>query len=342
MNLIVKMYHGSTLFGTRTPESDVDYKGVSFPLVRDIILNKLPRFTEKHSTGNQYSRNTSKDKDIEILSLYTFIEESLAGQSGAFDMLHTPKDKIIQGSLLWNTIVTNREKFYSKQVVSFVGFAQSQASKYSVKGDRLNTIVEVIEWFKKQIEEHKATKDNKIKIKECDLSTFPTGEWIQFIPADQIPKNHPDQPTFDTYEICGCQFQVTVQLTFALEILENKLQRYGDRAKKAAKMEGADWKAISHAFRAAYQAKELFTNYTITFPRPESKFLTDIKLGVYKYTDLETQLEELILETRETMDKSDIPEHPDYKFWEEFTYDVILNHIKSEICLDCSNLPSMV
>jgi predicted nucleotidyltransferase len=41
MELIVEMRFGSHLYGTATPESDLDFKGVYLPEARDILLQRV-------------------------------------------------------------------------------------------------------------------------------------------------------------------------------------------------------------------------------------------------------------------------------------------------------------
>lgn len=54
--MIVKMLFGSHLYGTQTPSSDTDYKGVAMPSVRDIALGRVPGHVLNQSTGDQHSR----------------------------------------------------------------------------------------------------------------------------------------------------------------------------------------------------------------------------------------------------------------------------------------------
>jgi predicted nucleotidyltransferase len=41
MDLVVEMRFGSHLYGTDTPDSDVDLKGVYLPEARDILLQRI-------------------------------------------------------------------------------------------------------------------------------------------------------------------------------------------------------------------------------------------------------------------------------------------------------------
>ena len=50
--MIVKMLFGSHLYGTQTPSSDTDYKGVAMPSVRDIALGRVPGHVLHQSTSS--------------------------------------------------------------------------------------------------------------------------------------------------------------------------------------------------------------------------------------------------------------------------------------------------
>ncbi len=139
MQVIVKMVFGSHLYGTSTSESDMDYKGVFLPCKKDILLGRIPQSCHL-STGDDFSRNTSHDIDIEFYSLHYFIKLACQGQTVAMDMLHAPEVMILENSLIWQTIVKNRERFYSKNLKAFIRYARSQASKYGVKGSRMNAV----------------------------------------------------------------------------------------------------------------------------------------------------------------------------------------------------------
>ena len=52
MDLIVRMEFGSKVGGYDVPESDTDYKGISIPNARDILLQRAFRSINK-STGDE-------------------------------------------------------------------------------------------------------------------------------------------------------------------------------------------------------------------------------------------------------------------------------------------------
>lgn len=150
MGIIVKMIFGSHLYGMDTPASDKDYKGVFMPTKEQIFLGNIPKsYNETTKHGNE--KNTSEDIDTEIYSLHYFIKLACEGQTVALDMLHAPKNMILETSYIWKEIVESREKFYTKNLRAFVSYARKQASKYGIKGSRLSTVKNVLEILKEEI-----------------------------------------------------------------------------------------------------------------------------------------------------------------------------------------------
>jgi predicted nucleotidyltransferase len=142
---------GPQLYGTATENSDTDYKGVYLPTEKEILLNRVPK-SYNYKTGNGVTKNTKDDIDIEIFSLHYFIKLACEGQTVALDMLHAPEDMIIEKSPLWDYIVANRHKFYTKNLQIFIGYARSQASKYGIRAGRLGNIRQVINFLEDFIE----------------------------------------------------------------------------------------------------------------------------------------------------------------------------------------------
>jgi hypothetical protein len=106
--------------------------------------------------------------------------------------------------------------------------------------------------------------------------------------------------------------------------VQNFFNTYGSRAVLAAKNIGIDWKALSHAVRAALQVKEIFTDNTITFPLKEAELIKKIKSGSMDYTtEVAPLLESLMDEVEVLSKKSSLPEKPDRDFWDKFVIDTV-------------------
>lgn len=313
MYTLVKMKFGSHLYGTATPESDQDFKGVFLPSKEEIFLNKIPKSITFHSKKGNESRNTSEDIDTEIYSLHYFIKLALEGQTVAIDMLHANDECILTKSYIWDSLVENRRKFYTKSLKAFVGYARTQAAKYGIKGSRLNSVKEVVDFLH--------TVDAEARLNSV-WSSLPVGEHIHMFPDLKSKIN--------IYQVCGKQFQETVKVGYVLPILEKFYEQYGKRAEMAANNEGIDWKAVSHAVRAALQTRQLLLSNNLVFPLREAPLLLRIKKGELDYlTQVAPLLEGLMEEVEELSAQSNLPLHPDYKFWDDW----LMNTIESEYCM---------
>lgn len=175
LNIIVMMKFGSHLYGTATPDSDLDYKGIFLPTRDEILLNRVPQsFNECTKKGNE-ARNTSDDVDTEIYSLHYFLKLACEGQTVALDMLHAPKNMLLQSSWIWESLVYYRTLFYTKNLQAFVGYARRQAAKYGIKGSRLNAVQDVIAFLSKI----SMSGDGHQGYRLCDVwNHLPRGEHI--------------------------------------------------------------------------------------------------------------------------------------------------------------------
>jgi len=306
MNLIVKMKFGAHLYGTATSDSDIDYKGIFMPEKKDVLLGRIPK-SHSHSTGQNESRNTKNDIDVEIYSLHYFIKLACDGQTVAMDMLHAPDEMILQSSHIWQAIIKNRHRFYTRNLKSFVDYARRQASKYGIKGSRINAALQVLDLLKKEDPEKKMREiwDDLPRIEHCyDVAPDPNG--------------------MRQYQVCGKSIQESATIGYVIPILEKFHNDYGGRARLAAENKNIDWKAVSHALRAAYQTRELLTENHIAFPLKTAPFLIKVKQGELDYlTEVAPALESLMEEVEQLSRNSTLPETVDRKFWDQFVCDVV-------------------
>ena len=312
MKIIVKMKFGAHLYGTATSDSDVDYKGIFMPTKDEVLLGRIPK-SHSHSTGKDESKNTKSDIDVEIYSLHYFIKLACDGQTVAMDMLHAPKDMILQSSNIWKAIIKNRHKFYTKNLKSFIDYARRQASKYGIKGSRINAALQILELLKKE--------DPSKKMREI---------WDELPRIEHCYDIAPDPNGMRQYQVCGKSFQESATIGYVIPILEKFYNDSGRRARLAAENKNIDWKAISHALRAAYQTKEILTENNLIFPLKMAPFLMKVKQGKFDYlTEVAPVLESLMEEVEELSLSSTLPETVDRKFWDQLICDAIESELFS-------------
>ncbi|CAB1082681.1 hypothetical protein D1AOALGA4SA_10278 [Olavius algarvensis Delta 1 endosymbiont] len=312
MNLIVKMKFGAHLYGTATADSDVDYKGIFMPTRDEVLLGRIPK-CHSHSTGQDDSRNTKNDIDVEIYSFHYFIKLACDGQTVAMDMLHAPEDMILQSSHIWKAIIENRHRFYTRNLKSFIDYARRQASKYGIKGSRINAALQVLELLKKEAPEKKIREiwDDLPRIEHCyDIAPDPNG--------------------MRQYQVCGKSIQESASIGYVIPILEKFYNDYGKRARLAAENKNIDWKAVSHALRAAYQTREILTENNLIFPLKTAPYLLKVKQGELDYlTEVAPVLESLMAEVEELSLRSALPAAVDWKFWDQFICDAVESELFS-------------
>jgi hypothetical protein len=85
------MRFGSHLYGTDTPLSDLDLKGVYMPPARDILLQRVKPVISVNPPKPAGQRNAPGDVDREYFSLQRYLGLLAEGQTMALDMLFAPE-----------------------------------------------------------------------------------------------------------------------------------------------------------------------------------------------------------------------------------------------------------
>lgn len=308
LNIIINLRFGSHLYGTSSEGSDEDFKGIFLPTKQEILLNRVPKSYNSTTKANgSEEKNTSEDIDTEIYSLHYFLKLALEGQTVAIDMLHAPDNMIIEkdDKGIWEYLTNHRSMFYTKNLKAFVGYARRQASRYGIKGSRLSDAKRVIDFLIDN-----STNGDVLKLRDV-WHLLPKGDHIHFTDPDMFGN------TF--YQVCGKKLGRTITLDYALGVVVKFYKEYGKRAHQASMNKGIDFKAVSHAIRAAHQVKEMLVANTITFPLPNASFIAQVKNGELDYsTVVAPHLEAIMEEVEKLTEESDLPKKPNYRFWEEW------------------------
>jgi hypothetical protein len=314
MKTIVKMRVGSHLYGTSTPASDVDYKGVYIPDAEQILLQRvkdsMPDPQGKPRVKEFGEKNKAGDVDSEFYSLQRFLSLVAEGQTIGIDMIFAPKEAVVESSPLWDYIVEHRDRLLNKDSAAFVGYCNSQAAKYSVKGERLAAARAAMELFREEWN----NRGSQAKVQEVDRERLEAlcteHEWCNLL---ELPMGR-DQKLGWFFEVCGRKISLTTSVKVAFETCERIVNNYGKRAQIAEENTGVDWKALSHAVRVATEAIELMRTGKVTFPLPNREHVLAIKTGQIPYEEVTQEIESLRKEVEKATLESILPEEPDYEF----------------------------
>ena len=307
-NIIVRSVFGSHLYGTETENSDHDYKGIYLPSKGDCFLNRVDSNISE-TTGKANSKNTKEDVDIEIFSLQEFMRLANNGEMIVIDLLHTPTHMILQDSDIWEDLRYFRSKFYTRNLAGYLGYIRKQTAKYGIKGSRLQAMEDVLNFLR-----NFSFKFGGDVVKLKDIwDRLPLNEYCRFV-------DNPKENRWLHYEVCGKQLQETMTAEYAYEIIKRMYDSYGERAQMAKKNEGIDWKAVSHAFRAGFQLKEIYSTGDLKYPLVDADYIRDIKVGKFHYMNdgIGEKLEEMLLEIEDLAKKSTYPDKMDKEWMENF------------------------
>jgi len=325
MDKIIEIKFGSHLYGCETPESDSDFKCVYLPEARDIVLGTVKKTISISRPKQPFEKNVKDDIDIETFSLDQYIHLLLQGQTMALDMLFALKRpdmiKKFYHPWMFDHIYENRFRLLNRKVNAFVGYARQQGSKYGIKGFRVHALRETLEFFQSFPNEMDRVGDHADVVRK----------FVEELKNDHVKIVElaaPDHAPIPHVEVCNKYIPFTGTIKLAKWGLSKRFEAYGQRALMAERNEGCDWKALSHAVRVNTEAKELLQTGFITFPRPDRELLLKIKTGQMAYKDIAVIIEKGLEELEEIQKNSILPDEPDYKWAENFVYDVYSNIVK--------------
>lgn len=149
METLVKIKVGSHLYGTETPGSDLDIKGIFIPQASDILLQKIPPVVVETRTKKVGQKNTAEDIDCEFYSPTKYFSLLVQGQTIALEMLFAPESALLSDPHpAWYEIKGFAPRLLTKKAASFVHYCQQQALKYSIKGSKIAVVRRVLEVLK--------------------------------------------------------------------------------------------------------------------------------------------------------------------------------------------------
>jgi len=301
---LVRVKHGSHLYGTNTPTSDQDFKGVHLPSGDAIVLQRAENVINEGvaSKASGTLKNDANAIDSDSYSLQKFFEMLMKGDTVATEILFAPQSAMTFTDTAWLDVQAVGRTLLNRECKGFVGYCVRQAAKYGIKGSRMAAIRAVLD-----IIGPASLNVHKLGDIEPELRAFAESqEHASFV-------NIQSQHGVDCWhiDVCDRKMPMNVSINEAYAVYNKVWENYGERARAAMTNEGIDWKAMSHAVRVARQAIELLTTGVITFPRPDAAELVEIKAGRVPYSEVSDLLERLVAEVHLASERSPLPAKSD-------------------------------
>lgn len=299
--LVYRIEHGSRMYGTSTPQSDIDYKEVYIPSGRSILLQRVKAGRASGPDKEANEKNKPGDIDTQSFAVTKLFEMLTKGDIIGWELIFTPWKNILHCDPLYSEIVLNHEIFLNRNVSGYVGYCRQQANKYGIRGSRIAAVRGLLDIltslpYNDKLADHWDVLSLYANATEhCEIEGILNGSTGNTIPH---------------LVCCGKKQPWHNDVKRARECYQLIFDNYGHRALAAEKNEGIDWKAISHSCRVGEQALELLNDHLIKFPRPNAARLLSIKKGEVDYQEIADYLDHLLIEVEEASKKSTLPKEP--------------------------------
>ena len=267
---------GSNLYGTSTPQSDLDYEGIFIEPPEYVIGSKSCEevdFSTK-SVSKCSAKNTPKDIDIKLYSLKNFIYLAQKNNPNKLEFFFIPDRNIIfKNEKYLNGLLEAKDLFLSLKLKhSFQGYAFSQKKKLLVKKQRLDELREFKEVLSNGIAACSKTNPNLGDILRYEtLKDFKINNRTFITPTVTLEGTPAIVVNEKEYNYGMAAQEILTRITFAID-------QYGSRTRSLDEG-GYDYKFASHLFRLYYEGLKLLKEGRVDFPLEENKFLLSVKKG---------------------------------------------------------------
>ena len=286
---------GSKLYGTDTPDSDLDTRGVIIPPM-EVMIDPFMRFEVKDGFDGE---------DRALYDLGKFMNLAADCNPNIVELLFVPDQLVLFKKDVWEKVVAHRHLFLSKNVKHrFLGYAISQLE--AIKRHR--------QWF----------------IDPPDREPTRAEYGLEQTPSVSMAWLHSMKQTMN-YQLLRPEFVEEIRKEEAYRDAHRKWENYRMwQSKRNPKRRGTeeeygyDTKYASHLFRLLSEGRELLLTGKITFPLPNAEWLLAIKNGLYDYDDILALAQDAESDFDRWYAESPLPDKPDRNALKSIYYDIVL------------------
>lgn len=315
--------YGSHLYGTNSETSDYDFKAITLPNYRDLLLAHKPkverfRFDVHGNTLSDHETMPANGWEAEHTPVQKFAQDFLGGQTYAIEFAFA----FLQG-FSKEHIVTNSDKvrsfdmytlvhalvhdFKHQNVQGMVGFAVKQTLDYVHRGERLNTARALLSALDLVLDSFAGMSNEAVRLDSIMPRTKTTVlSFLADTCALKISKSENNGRTLLTLELNGRSYLETTAVTHLHGAVSKLISKYGVRSTAASESD-VDWKSLSHAVRVYQQVLEYLSTGWITFPRPNAEYLLKIKQGLETAEVVRELLVDLDADVKDAMEVTKLP-----------------------------------
>ena len=310
-NTILKVRIGSHLFGTNTPDSDLDLYGIFMPS-EEIIFGLQTCNNVKLDIVNkdQNGRNTKDAIDYQLCEYRKFIELALANNPNILHILFVNENNIININEYGKHLLEMAHLFpYKGAHHRFIKYADSQMHKMRIKPERYNELQIGLSILNKFTNNEVMADVINSKYNYCRINNR----------LNQCSINIFKEQNNNKHIFCGdLQIERGTSITKAKKMIQQRLNKFTHRSSLYEKY-GFDVKYGSNLIHLLMESIELMNEGKIKYPLTYRQDIIDVKNGKYTLNEIIEWAEQLKEKSRIAYEKSSLPENPASKIIEQFT-----------------------
>jgi len=325
--------HGSHSYGTNTPTSDLDLRGIAIP-PRDYPLGFLHNFEQVVQTG---------DVDLTVFELRKFFRLAADSNPNALEILFTDPSDHLYVHPLMERLLANKELFLSRRVyTTFSGYARGQLAR--IRGHRewlLHPPTKAPERQEFGLPERTVIPADQLAAAQAGIrKKLDSWEWRELENLDpdvrlalqlEVERRLAEITLWGQDEMPERLMRAAAASigydTNFIELLDrerrykaaaNHWQQYQDwqRNRNPARSEleakfGFDTKHAMHLVRLTRSCRELLTEGVLRVRRLDAQELLEIRGGAWTFDQLMEYADREDSELRELVKSSPLPAHPD-------------------------------
>jgi len=303
--IILKVYGGSHSYGTNTPTSDIDVRGVCIPPKNYIIgIDNFEQHESKTYTNYSGYNKKKEPADAVIYGLHKFIRLAMNCNPNIIENLFVDRTHIMSKNDLGQILIDNRLLFLTKKARhTFGGYAFSQLHRLrnklpmeeaKQKLENNNQKISEYEVHLTKLNHQKKQLDNKIELTDDELLI-----------------------------LHGLESEIKKYKQHIGAIQENSKEirdrmGYGNHNHRGSHKDlidlyGYDTKHAMHLIRLLHMGLEILMEGVCYTLRPDNNYLMAIRNGEYTLEYIQAEADRMFKLLDEAYTKSSLPHSPDVK-----------------------------
>ena len=258
-DLIFMTRAGSHMYGTSTPESDIDKRGVCIPPAKVEL-----------GFARKFEVIQFENEDTAVYSLKKYMQLAMENNPNIIELLYAPDDCVLMKTPVWEKLCERRDEFLSaKCKFTFSGYAHNQLKR--LKGHR--------EWIRNP-PDHQPTRE-EFGLKEAGSGIVAAAKGVD------VTEISPEAARVIEKE---------KRYKAAMRRWDNYQRWIRERNPARAKLErahGYDTKHAMHLVRILRMGKEILTTGKVIVRRPDAEELLAIRRGKWSLDQLLEYVEKL-------------------------------------------------